>query len=328
MTAVSATILLVAISLDLIIGDPRYPLHPVRLIGHLIHLLEKILRRLGLDSYIGGGLLLILSTVIPVSTWSSLYFLFSDINWLPELWTIFLVYSCLGMGDLIRHARPIAKALERHDLPLARERVSWIVGRDVSQLYESGIARAAIESVAENFVDAFLAPVFWFGCGAILFAHTGGDPLLGGGLAILVHRVANTLDAMVGYRNERYRKLGCASARCDDLLNFIPARLSIPLISLAALISGNDARKAIRTGCRDRKNHPSPNSAHGESTVAGALDIALGGPTPYPYGTVDKPWLNAEGHPAEATDISKTMRLTTVSAIISGILIAGILWIT
>ncbi|MGE9291356.1 MAG: adenosylcobinamide-phosphate synthase CbiB [Puniceicoccales bacterium] len=314
----AAFALLLAILLDFAIGDPRYPFHPVRLIGHLITRMERFLRSRKSATYLGGIILWSIAQAIPIALFAALYYGFHHIPGASFAFSTFVVYSCLGMGDLIRHAKPIADALARSNIAYARERVSWIVGRDVSRLDESGIARATVESVSENFVDAFLAPVFWFAAGSIAGDWLGLPPLWGGTAAILAYRITNTLDAMVGYRNERFLEIGCASARMDDALNFIPARFSIPLISLAAQLSGNRAIDALRVGWRDRNHHPSPNSAHAESATAGALGISLGGPTPYAHGVVEKPWLN-DGAPApESSDILRTNRLCTVSAIIGG----------
>ncbi|CAA6679507.1 MULTISPECIES: adenosylcobinamide-phosphate synthase CbiB [unclassified Lentimonas] len=311
-----AAVLLLAVFLDLLIGDPRYALHPVRLIGHWIGVVEIRIRRCKLDNRLGSTLLYLLACTLPLALVGGLFCLCAASPTLQVLLALFILYSCLGLGDLIAHARPIIAALENEQLQAARDRVAWIVGRDVSQLDASGIARACIESLAENFVDAFLAPLCWFIFGLYLSHYLPTDPLSTASLCVLWYRTTNTLDAMVGYRNERYLQLGCISARMDDCMNFIPARLSILILTLAAaLLPGLSGMGAWRIGWRDRLKHPSPNSAHPEAAVAGALGIKLGGPTQYPGRVVNKKWIG-EDITASVSDIRNTCHLIITSALI------------
>jgi len=210
---------------------------------------------------------------------------------------VFVVYACLALKDMARHALPVAAALEADDLPSARAAVQRIVGRDAAVLDAPGVARAAVESVAESFVDGFFAPVCWFVAGALLAGVAGADALPWAVGAALAYRTINTLDSMVGYRDARYLLFGRVSARLDDALNFVPARLSLPILFLAAGMCRLDARAGWRSARRDRLKHESPNAAHAESFAAGALGLRLGGPLQYPDGPLDKPWIG-DGTPA------------------------------
>lgn len=287
-----ATILLIAFALDLLIGDPVYPLHPIRLIGRLIQTLENVLRRDRLSSV----LLPLLSLLISIGLYLTVHRMLGSTTWILDL---YMVYSLLALGDLIKHARSVEHAL-KHSLDQARQKVQWMVGRDPSVLDANGVARATIESVAENFVDGFLSPVFWFTTGVLIFQTVEAGVAL-----MLVFKVISTLDSMVGYKNERYLILGRVSARLDDMMNFIPARLSIALITLCS----SDWKNAWHIGWRDRLKHASPNSAHAEAAMAGALGLRLGGPTVYPHGTVEKPWIGDGTPQAGAKEIRLANRI-------------------
>lgn len=322
----AALVLLLAFVLDQCLGDPRVNWHPVRLIGNWIAYLERQLRARGRADRLGGLILYVCACALPMLIVGCTLWLVSASRCLESILAILWVYACLGLKDLCAHAAPIAKALKGGELRRAQQAVAMIVGRDVSVLDEAGVARAAIESVAENFVDACLAPLCCYAFFAVLATQLGGDPILWGTLAVVWHRVTNTLDAMVGYRNEKYMQLGTVSARMDDVLNFLPARLSIPVIALAAKLSGQSASSAWKVGWRDRLKHPSPNSAHSESAVAGALEISLGGPTQYAHGTTDKAWLGGEGRAPTAKDLQQAVRLIQRAAWIGVVVIVmGIL---
>ncbi len=313
-------VLLCAFLADNILGDPVYRLHPVRLIGNLIIVTERLLRRLHMSG-IGGGIILLLTT-----TFSStiLFFMIHIGLYIVHpvtamIWDIFILYSCIALHDMAKHAKPIANALHNNDLPLARKLVQGIVGRDSALLDECGVARATVESVAEGFVDGFLAPTFWFVVVGIFAYLLGLDNVVAISVgAALLYRVVNTLDSMVGYKNDRYKTFGTASALTDDVLNFIPARLSLIILLPASVIFKVNTKQGWKTALNDRLKHASPNSGHTESFVAGALGIQLGGPTIYAHGTVDKPWLGTGNKEVTYLDIIQTCRLTTN---------AGWLWI-
>jgi adenosylcobinamide-phosphate synthase len=319
----ASLVLLLAFVLDQCLGDPRVNWHPVRLIGNWIVYLERQLRRRNLADRLGGFILYVCACALPMLIVGLTLWLASASLCLKSILAILWVYACLGLKDLCAHAVPIGKALRDGELRRAQQAVAMIVGRDVSVLDETGVARAAIESVAENFVDACLAPLCCYVFGVVLATQFAADPILWGAVAVVWHRVTNTLDAMVGYRNEKYLHFGTVSARMDDLLNFLPARFSIPVITLAAKISRHSAVGAWKIGWRDRLKHPSPNSAHVESAVAGSLGISLGGPTQYAHATTDKAWLCGEGRAPTATDLHSTVRLIQKAAWIGVLVIVG-----
>ena len=287
-----AAVLLAAFMLDSLMGDPVYPWHPVRLMGKLISCVENWLFGIGCKGYVGGFLIMV--AIAGVFSGAALCACLIADTWFPfggNIISIFLVYSAIGLRDLCDHAALVRTALLVNDISAARQYVQRMVGRDADCLDAVGIARAAVESVAENFVDGFLSPVFWFVCGGFCAGLLGRSPLMGALTGVIVYRCVNTLDAMVGYTNDRYGKFGFISAKADDVLNFLPARLSVGMIAAAAFFFGFDAKKGIAVALRDRLKHASPNSGHPESAIAGVLNIRLGGPTVYPYGRIDKPWL-------------------------------------
>lgn len=299
----AVTILLIAFVLDMAIGDPVYPLHPSRLIGRFAKLIEKLLFEFELAGMFGGILLVTVMIPTVISSYMVLRLLLEALHpAAPFLVDIFFVYSAIASGDLLRHAMRARKSLEGDDIENARKETGKLVGRDTTMLDSTGLSRAVIESVAEGFVDGFLAPIFWYTLAAIVAWYFGFWSSVSGVFAILTYRTINTLDSMIGYRTEKYRLFGRFAARLDDVLNFIPARLSILIMFPAALICGTKATNGFRIALRDRKKHPSPNSAHPESFMAGALGIRLGGPTVYSDKTLEKPWLG-DGCDAEPKHI-------------------------
>lgn len=310
----SLIILVLAFALDLVLGDPVYRLHPVRLMGTAVSRVEGVLFSQGLRGR-GGGIILTAAMFTGVSALVVAgVFLASMVPGLEFIFMVFLVYSCMGLKDLAGHTRPIARALEMGDLAKARQLLQMIVGRDPSALDYSGVARAAVESVAENFVDGFLALVFWFAAGCILGLLMGVDPALTGVLLAVGYRMVNTLDAMVGYRSSRYMQFGRFAARLDDALNHVPARMSILVISLAVLACGHDWRNSLVTGLRDRRKHASPNAGHSEAAMAGALNIRLGGPVQYAFALVEKPWMGQNGQDAGPEHIRAALKIIQCAA--------------
>ena len=292
--------------LDMILGDPqRFP-HPVRLIGGLISKLEKLLRR-GICEKAAGVLLVIV--VIPSVYFTVMYI--SLIHWVLE---IFLIYTIFALKSLSSEAVKVYDALKDDDIELARKQISFLVSRDTASMEKSDIIRAAVETVTENIVDGVTAPMFY------LFA--GGVP------AGMAYKAANTIDSMIGYKNERYIKFGWFGARLDDLLNFIPARVTgFVLIPLAALFTGGSAAGAYRILRRDRLNHSSPNSGHPESASAGALGIQLGGLVSY-FGVMhNKPFIGDKERELEPDDIKRAVRLLYATSYI-GMALGWIISIT
>jgi adenosylcobinamide-phosphate synthase len=208
---------------------------------------------------------------------------------------LLLIYFSVAGRDLAGHGQSVQRALEGGDVPQARRRVAMLVSRDTEHLGEPGIARATVESVAENLVDGLTAP--------LLFAASFGP------VGAMVYRAVNTLDAMFGYRNERYREFGWAAARLDDAANYVPARLTGPLLCLLAPLVGGSCAQAWATMRRDHGKHPSPNGGWSESAVAGALGVQLGGENRY-FGAVSfRPLLGENRRPLVAADIGRTIRL-------------------
>ena len=300
--------------LELWLGCPANWPHPVRWIGHLIYLLERQIRRRchsdpGLR--VGGGLLWL---VVVGVTWSVSWGVLQLAFWihpvsgfLIEVWMIYTVLAARCLRDA---ARVVFQALQHGTLAESRQALSWIVGRDTSQLTRPQMARAVVETVAENSVDGVIAPLF--------FLFLGGPPLA------MAYKAVNTLDSMVGYKTEKYRALGWASARLDDVANFIPARLGWLLLSLAALLLRENGWRALTTGFRDRRQHSSPNCAWSEGAVAGALGIRLGGPSNYFGERVEKPWIGDAHREVECEDITRTIHLMMVASFLALVGFAGL----
>ena len=310
-----AFIILLAFILDLIFGDPRYGFHPIRLIGRSIAFFTRILRRAGLDGRLGGVALVMMVEFIFLAAFLAANFVLYRIHILLSLgFDLFIGYSCLALRDLFIHTDRVIHALETGNLPEARKGISMVVGRDVRFLDEKGISRAAIETMAENFVDGFLSPLFWYLSGGILGYILGLSPVITAVGLMLIFKVASTLDSMVGYKDSEFLEFGWAGARLDDIMNFIPARLSLMVLFAGAWICRLKPSEGISVALRDRLKHDSPNAAHAESFVAGALEVRLGGPTVYPDGQKDKPWLG-EGNPDPLPQhIRRTASLLTRSA--------------
>lgn len=268
MTPPDPLIITLALLLDLIVGDPRWLPHPVTLIGRLIDRLDHGMRRPWFDLRL-AGILLLLATVSSAAgaTWLTLKTLYYLQPLAGFIGAVIISSTCLAARSLHSESARVATALSSGDLPEARHYLSRIVGRDTGHLEEPEIWRALVETVAENTSDGIIAPLFWL--------------TLGGPVAAMAYKAVSTLDSMVGYKNERYLLLGWASARMDDLLNYIPARLTALLIIAAAAITRYSTLGAIQVTLRDRLKHPSPNSGHPEAAAAGALGIRLGGVASY-----------------------------------------------
>jgi adenosylcobinamide-phosphate synthase len=289
-------IVAVAVVLDLLLGDPRWLPHPVVGIGRLITMLEPLLRRLFSNERLGGSLLLCLTVGIICLT-GALFLKTAALigHGLATVAAIYLSWTCLAARSLHRESATVVEALQQGDLPEARHRLSRIVGRDTQNLDEGGIVRGVVETVAENTSDGVIAP---------LLCLMLGGPLLG-----LVYKAVNTLDSMVGYKNERYLRFGWASARCDDVCNFLPARLTGLLMVAAAPFAGLSAANAWRIMRRDGRNHSSPNSGIPEAAAAGALGVQLGGLNYYFGKPLAKPTIGDSLCPLSAMAYQGTVRL-------------------
>jgi len=263
--------LLVAYVADLAIGDPQWRFHPVRLLGKMIALVERVLRAVshGVRGERAAGVVLCVSVVC--LTYASCWLLIAAASRVHPSCGLFLsvamVYFTLSARALGNAAQSVLRCLAAGDEAGAREHLALIVGRDTAPLDGEGMVRATVETVAENTGDGIVAPLFYVAL---------GGPALG-----MAYKAVNTLDSMVGYRNERYHAMGWASARFDDLVNYIPARLTALLFIAAAFLTRRDWKTACATVRRDARKHLSPNSGYPESAVAGALQVQLGGPSWY-----------------------------------------------
>lgn len=315
--------LILGFALDALLGDPYRMPHIIRFIGQLIASTERMLRAhtpVGKRPERWAGLVLVLVvTGVSVAGTVLVLRLASLVSpWLALVIETFVCYQMIAAKQLRIEALRVYRALKDEGLPAARTAVSMIVGRDTQLLDEAGVTRAAVETVAENTSDGVVAP--------LLFMALGGAP------AAVLYKAVNTMDSMVGYTNDCYRYFGTAAAKLDDLLNWVPARLSGLLICLSAAVVGLDARGAWRIYLRDRRNHPSPNSAHPEAACAGALDVQLAGPTSYFGVTHDKPTIGDAARPIEPEDIVRACRLLTATSlmtlVMAAVLQAGMLTLT
>lgn len=263
---------IIAFLIDTIIGDPRTKYHPVVLMGKLIALLEHCFYRAD-DSdnkkFVMGIMLVIITLLISYEVAAAIMMLSYQIpfSWGSAAVGGLLLSFTISPNSLAKAGKGIYALLIMGELTEAREKVGWIVGRDTNDLDDAEIARATIETIAENTVDGIIAPLFFF--------VLGGVPLA------VLYRAANTMDSMIGYKNEKYLYFGRGAAKLDDVLNYIPARITAMLFLFSALILGFDYRNAYRIMQRDAAKHPSPNGGYAEATMAGALHIRLGGMNSY-----------------------------------------------
>lgn len=293
--------------LDRALGDPWGWPHPVRWIGAWAALLERVLRRVVPWERGAGVLLWILvvvpSAAIPAATAAAAFRSDPAAGWATAaVWT----WLALAGKDLERHARAVLVPLGASDLPAARSALARIVGRDTGALDEAGCSRACVESVAEGFSDGFLAP--------LLFALAGGPG------AAWAYKAANTLDSMVGHRDERYRRFGWFSARVDDLLNLLPARLAALAWAAAAPAGGASVLGGIRGALRQGLDHESPNAGYPEAAAAWSLGIRLGGPSTYGREPHALPVLNPGGRSPTAADAARAVRTLRAAAWIAAAL--------
>jgi adenosylcobinamide-phosphate synthase len=313
-----SAVILFAYILDLLAGDPRYSYHPVRILGLTISLSGRLLKTLGLDGKGGGILLVCITVVCALGAYIALrLFLVALLPLIGLGFDLFICYSFLAFKDLIVHIRPVITALETGRLAAARKAIAMTVGRDVRYLDQEGVSRAAVETLAENFVDGFLSPLFWYVTGGSVAFLLGWPPLMPAICLMLVFKVASTLDSMVGYKTGPFPAFGWAGARLDDLANFIPARLSLAILLVAAWVTRLRARDGLQVALRDRLKHDSPNSAHAESFAAGALHVRLGGPIRYSDGLKTKPWLGDSYPDPGPEEVRKTVDLLNRSAAIA-----------
>lgn len=315
--------LVLGFCIDLILGDPKRLYHPIRIIGNLITALEKKLRsRLALPAgecntpalqrreYRAGIILTV--AVVLLSSGVPLLILLAAQRIHPYLRlaaeTVFC-WQLLAARSLRDESRKVYQKLREHDLAGGRQAVSMIVGRDTGRLDEAGVIRAAVETVAENTSDGVIAPMLYMA--------------VGGAALGFFYKAVNTLDSMVGYKNERYLYFGRFAAKLDDAANFLPARLSALVMTAAAYLLGMNGKDAWRIWKRDRKNHASPNSAQTEAVMAGALGVQLAGDAWYFGKRYPKKTIGDALRPAEAEDIVRAGRLLYAAAFLTLLLLAA-----
>jgi adenosylcobinamide-phosphate synthase len=302
-------VVLAAVILDLLLGDPRWLPHPVAGIGRLIAALERVLRRTVWNER-GGGVLLVIVTVGVVAASAWLLLMAASLLHPAAGFVLaaLLGWTCLASRSLQRESQRVADNLVRGDLEAARTSLSYIVGRETAGLDEPAVWRATVETVAENTSDGVIGPLFCL--------------MLGGPVLACAYKAVNTLDSMVGYKNEQYLRFGWASARLDDLVNWLPARLTGLLMVLAAPLSGLSLTRAWWIMVRDGRNHASPNSGIPEAVAAGALGVQLGGTSTYFGKQVAKPTIGDPLKPLSRKAYQGAVRLMYGA---EGLLVAGFL---
>lgn len=288
--------LVVGFLLDSFIGDPYTLPHPIRAIGKLIAFLENKVRSRFADLRKGGVLLVLTVLLISAGVPAVILFICYKINMaLGIIAESIMTFYMLAARCLYNESMKVCRAAEKGDTEGARQAVSMIVGRDTSVLDESGIVRAAVETVAENTSDGVTAPIFYMA--------------FGGAVGGFFYKAANTMDSMIGYKNEKYADLGRFAAKLDDVLNYVPSRLTALLMIVSAAIMRSDAGNAYRIWKRDRRKHASPNSAQTEAVCAGALHIRLAGDAVYFGELHQKPYIGDDDRPIEPSDIRRANRL-------------------
>lgn len=293
-------LLLISLAIDQIIGDPRNIPHPVVLIGKLINVLERGVRAFARTNHWLklGGLLLVIVVCLSsfASTWGVIWLASKVHPYLGLVIHIWLLATTLAVKSLYQHAIAVAEPLLKMDLPTARAKLSLIVGRDTETLGEQEITRATVETVAENTVDGIVSPLF--------YAAIGGAPLA------MAYKAINTMDSMIGHKDEQYLHLGWAAARLDDLANYLPARLAGLFYIVLSPLTPGGLKNTVRTILVDAQKHPSPNSGIPEAAVAGALGVQLGG-TNYYRGEIScRPLLGLELNKLTPHHIYKALNLT------------------
>jgi adenosylcobinamide-phosphate synthase len=295
--------LTLAVILDLRLGDPLWLPHPVRWMGAAIDRLEPRFRALPIPPVIAGALMTVL---LVAATWILALLAVSGATALHPLFGILvtaaLLFASISVRSLADEALKVARALRVSGLAAGRRAVAMIVGREVDRLDETGVNRAAVETVAENLVDGVVAPLF--------FALLGGAPMT------MAYKMVNTLDSMIGYKNERYRQFGRFAARLDDAANFIPARLSVPFIAVSTQLLNGRGRQVMRTVRRDGNAHASPNAGYPEAAFAGALGIWMGGPNHYHGRLVDKPVIGQGLAAARPVHVRQACLLMTATSLL------------
>jgi len=297
----NSILLLIVVALDYILGDPPNWPHPIRLIGIIISRYEKMIRKSEMNLKVGGFILVLLSlsTVLIVTT---LILKTAQIihPLLKIIITIYLLYTSIAAKCLDIEAKKIYKAVNKNDIEESRKKLSYLVGRDTTQLSFEEVIRGVVETIAENTIDGVLAPLFY-----IIIGFYFGAPVQ----FALGYKVINTLDSMVGYIQEPYREIGYASAKLDDVANYIPARIGSLLMVFAGGLLGYHIKQGFKILIRDRRNHKSPNCGYPEAAVAGLLKVQLGGTNTYFGQVVYKPTIGEQDTDLASRHIIDTIKI-------------------
>lgn len=298
-------LLVVAVVLDLLIGDPAYAWHPIRLVGGLLTRVEARLRAAGLDGRGGGVLLFVVLAITSVAAATAILAAAGAVGG-TLAWVVhtLVLYSLFALGDLIRHVWRIERAVRAGDLGAARTATAALVGRDTDRMDAGACRRAAVESLSENLTDGFVSPLFWY--------------VLGGIPGLVLFKVVSTMDSMVGYKTPRYLRFGWCGARLDDAMNYVPARLTwIMIVFVAALLPTFSGRKAWAVGLRQHAELMGPNAGWSEAATAGALQRRIVGPIWLDGWQVTDRWI---GDPRDApldagADVARALALSVLSAL-------------
>ncbi|WP_432205205.1 adenosylcobinamide-phosphate synthase CbiB (plasmid) [Cetobacterium somerae] len=299
----------IAYMMDLIFGDPQWFPHPVRLIGKYITFIENRIYKFKSKIFFGG----VLTLVVVLTTAITSYYLSKSSQYLE----IFLLYTTLATKSLGAEGIKVYKILKSGDLERAQKELSYLVSRDTGEMDEIQVVRSTMETIAENSVDGIIAPMFYAFLGSLIIID-------GTSLALplaMGYKAINTLDSMVGYKNEKYKDFGMISAKIDDLFNFIPARISgLIIIPMATFILGMGIKKPLKIFFRDRKNHSSPNSGHPESVFAGAIGVQFGGRTKYFGKYFEKPTIGDKLKEFQMEDIKKCYKIMFMTSLVGIVL--------
>ena len=297
----------IAYVLDLIFGDPQNIIHPVQIIGKMINIGEKSLlgKKYKSDRKYKFFAGMILNITVISLTYGITYLIHrtSENSIIFTVAEIYLMYTVFSINSLAREGNRVYNILKEGNIERARKDLSYLVSRDTETMDEKMIIRSTMETISENTVDGIVAPM--------LYMFLGGLPLS------MTYKAINTFDSMVGYKNEKYMDFGKFSAKLDDVVNFIPARITGILIVIASMILGYDYKNSLKIFIRDRKNHSSPNSGHAEAGVAGALGVQFGGRVSYFGKEVDKPVIGDKIKDFELEDIKKNIKIMYVASFLS-----------
>jgi adenosylcobinamide-phosphate synthase len=312
MVELSIPTLALAYGADLLLGDPRWFPHPVRGMGWAIASGECFLRQVMSWERLAGAFLVIgIVGASYLGAWWFIHTATAASRWLGLAVAVILLFSCLSTRDLAVESQQVLRALEADDLPLARQRVARIVGRDTDRLDRAEVVRATLETVAESTLDGILSPLFYF--------VLGGVPLA------VAYKAVNTLDSMIGHRSARYIRFGWAAAKVDTWANWLPARWSAVVFAVAAWCCGKRAHQSWLCAWRDGGGGPVPNAGIPEAALAGALGVRLGGVNRYQGQVVQMPWMGKAERPLEPQQIVEAVRLMYAASVTGWLMATGVL---